>query len=387
MSACDWSRSQIPRATKNVRFRIQSYTEEWNRAVAEFNRRVLPANAPFQVPETPAPLWLPKRGDQKPYQEVFLMVEDDCVRGAYTFKHQEFSVGRCVLEVGMCRMPISEGVVDKRYSMVGPMLIKDALRRQPMLYGLGIGNLEVVVARIVLSMGWRVIRVVPFFFKVRNGFQFLRNIQYLRTTRLRQWLLDAAAYTGLGWAGTRIADAVLTRNGHRAVTVEQVGEFSAWADGVWQTCQSQYSMAAVRDARVLNILYPPDDIRFIRLKILDGRHVAGWAVLLDTVMADDKYFGNMRVGSIVDCLALPEDANTVMYAAARFLEDRGVDLLLSNQNHPAWCEGLKMAGFVEGPSNFFFVASKALSKLLNEIDPAGTAIHLNRGDGDGPIHL
>src|SRR5207245_4436029 len=60
------------------------------------------------------------------------------------------------------------------------------------------------------------------------------------------------------------------------------------------------------------------------------------------------------------------------------------DLLLSNQNHPAWCEGLKMAGFVEGPSNFFFVASKALSKLLNEIDPAGTAIHLNRGDGDGP---
>jgi hypothetical protein len=146
-------------------------------------------------------------------------------------------------------------------------------------------------------------------------------------------------------------------------------------------------MAAVRDARVLNTLYPPDDTRFIKLKILDGRRVAGWAVLLDTVMADDKYFGNMRVGSIVDCLALPEEANTVMYAAAQFLEDRGVDLLLSNQNHPAWCEGLKMTGFVEGPSNFFFVASKALSQLLNEIDPAGTAIHLNRGDGDGPIHL
>src|SRR5437867_3147441 len=146
-------------------------------------------------------------------------------------------------------------------------------------------------------------------------------------------------------------------------------------------------MAAVRDARVLNILYPPDDIRFIRLKIVDGCSVAGWAVLLDTVMADDKYCGNMRVGSILDCLALPEDANAVMAGAARVLEDRGVDLLLSNQSHPAWCQGLKMAGFVEGPSNFFFVASKALTKLLNEIDPAGTAIHLNRGDGDGPIHL
>src|SRR5207247_10759765 len=35
---------------------------------------------------------------------------------------------------------------------------------------------------------------------------------------------DAAAYSGLGWAGTRIAEAVRTRNGHRAVTAEQVGE-------------------------------------------------------------------------------------------------------------------------------------------------------------------
>ena len=355
--------------------------------MGEFNRRVRSANAPFQLPETPAPLWLSKQGDQKTYQEVFLAVEEGCVRGGYTFKHQEFSIGRRILEVGMCRMPISEGIVDKRYSMVGVMLIKDAVRKQVLLYNLGVGNLGAVVARMVLAMGWHVIRVVPFFFKVRNGFQFLRNIQYLRTTRLRQWLLAAAAYSGLGWAGARFADTLLTRNGRQAVTVEQVGEFSAWADGIWQTCQSRYSMVAVRDADVLNILYPPDNTRVIRLKLLDGRRVAGWAVLLDTVMADDKYFGNMRVGSIVDCLALPEDANTVMYAAARFLEDRGVDLLLSNQNHPAWCEGLKMAGFVEGPSNFFFVASKALSKLLNEIDPAGTAIHLNRGDGDGPIHL
>lgn len=368
--------------------RIQPYTGEWTKAVAEFNQRIRPAKAPFQLPETPAPFQLSKRGVGKTYgEEVFLAVEEDHVRGGYTFKHQEFSVGRSILEVGMCRLPISEGIVDKRYSMVGVMLIRDAVKKQPLLYNLGIGDLKVVVARMLLAMGWRVIRVVPFFFKVRNGFQFLRNIQYLKTTRLRQWLLDAAAYSGLGWAGATIAHALLTRNGRQAVTVEQVGEFSAWADGIWQACQSRYSMVAVRDAEVLNVLYPPDNTRFIRLKVLDGRRVVGWAVLLDTVMTNDQYFGNMRVGSIVDCLALPEDANTVMAAAARFLEDRGVDLLLSNQSHPAWCQGLKMAGFVEGPSNFFFVASKALAKLLSEIDPAGTAIHLNRRDGDGLIHL
>ena len=368
---------------KNGVICIQPYTQEWSQAVGDFNRRVRPADVPFQLPETPAQLWLAKRGDQKIYQEVFLAVEEDCVRGAYTLKRQEFSAGRRILEIGMCRMPISEGIVNQRYSMVGVMLIRDAVKKQPLLYNLGVGDLEVVVARLVLAMGWRVIRAVPFFFKVRNGFQFLRNIQYLKTTRLRQWLLDAAAYSGLGWAGARIADRMLTRSRREGVSAEQVREFSGWTDEIWQACQNRYSMIAVRDADVLNLLYPPDHTRFIRMKILDGSRVAGWAVLLDTVMAHDKYFGSMRVGSIVDCLAAPEDAQTVMAAATRVLEERGADLLLSNQSHPAWGQGLKAAGFVEGPSNFFFVASKALTKLLNEIDPDGAAIHLNRGDGDG----
>lgn len=363
--------------------RIQPYTEDWSKAVAEFNQRVRPANVPFQLPEAPAAIWPATREDRKPHQEIFLALEEGCVRGAYTLKHQQFSIGKQIVEIGMCRMPISEGIVDKRYSMVGVMLVKDALRKQPLLYNLGIGDLDTVIARMVLAMGWNVITAVPFFFKVRNGFQFLKNIEHLKTTRLRRWALDAAAYSGLGWAGAKIVDATLTRKCRKAVTVEQVGEFSAWTDEIWQACQNRYSVVAARNADVLNTLYPPDNARFIRVKILDGRRVAGWAVLLDTVMANDKYFGNMRVGSIVDCLATPEDANTVMTAATRVLEDRGVDLLLSNQNHPAWCQGLKMAGFVKGPSNFFFVASKALTKLVHEIDPSGTAIHLNRGDGDG----
>ena len=71
--------------------RIQPYSEEWTEAVAEFNRRVSSANPPFLVPETPVPLWLPRASEmQNVYQEVFLAVENGCVRGAYTFKHQEF---------------------------------------------------------------------------------------------------------------------------------------------------------------------------------------------------------------------------------------------------------------------------------------------------------
>jgi hypothetical protein len=366
---------------------IRPYTDEWREAVAAFNQRVKPANAPFQLPETSAADWIPKSGARKPYQEMFLAVQDRSVRGSYTFKNQDFVLGGQIREVGMCRMPISEGIVDCRYAMIGVSLVKDAVKRQPLLYALGIGSLDAVVTRLVLAMGWKVIQTVPFYFKVNNGFRFLRNARHLRSTRLRRVLLDAAAYSGAGSAGARFADVLLTRNGHREVYAKLVSDFDDWADRIWQASEARYSMIAVRDAAVLSRLYPLEEGRFMRLRIQEGGDVIGWAVLLDTAMHENKYFGNMRVGTIVDCLAAPEDATKVMAAASRFLEQRGVDVLVSNQSHPAWCRGLKIAGFLCGPSNFFFVASRQLSKVLGEIDPQGAAIHLNRGDGDGPIHL
>ena len=38
---------------------------------------------------------------------------------------------------------------------VGVRLLHDALRRQPFLYGLGLGDLEAVITRMVLAMGWQ----------------------------------------------------------------------------------------------------------------------------------------------------------------------------------------------------------------------------------------
>jgi hypothetical protein len=378
-----------PRARERTdsAIRIQPYTEAWCEAVADFNRRVRPAKPRFELPESPATEWIPKIGEAKVYQEMFLAVEGDSVRGAYTFKHQEFCIGGRLIAVGMCRMPISEGIVDKRYSLVALKLVEDATRRQPLLYGLGVGTLDAAVTKLVFAMGWRLRCVVPFFFKVRNGSRFLRNIRFVRTTGLRRLMCDAAAASGVGWAGAKIAGALLTRNGHHPVTAETVTEFSAWADEIWQACRSRYSMIGFRDTNVLKILYPQSDQRFIRLKVLVGGRTVGWAVLLDTAMCEDRYFGNMRVGSIVDCLAAPEHANQVVRAAASVLEKRGVDLLLSNQNHPAWRRALRSAGFVAGPSNFYFITSLELTKLLNEVDPTGGGIHLNRGDGEGPIHL
>jgi hypothetical protein len=108
-------------------------------------------------------------------------------------------------------------------------------------------------------------------------------------------------------------------------------------------------------------------------------------VLLDTQMRGHLQFGDMRVGSIVDCLAAPEQAGAVMRAAAGVLEERGVDLMVSNQLHRAWSDALQQAGFRKGPSNFLLALSPALAECVNGAGDDG--FHFNRGDGDGPIHL
>jgi hypothetical protein len=148
-----------------------------------------------------------------------------------------------------------------------------------------------------------------------------------------------------------------------------------------------YSLVGDRRVSVLNSLYPESDERCLRIMVeRDGRAI-GWALLLDTMMRDHKYFGDLRVGTLADCFAAPEDAPAVVAAADDALTARGVDLIVSNQLHPAWCSALEDAGYELGPSNFFFYSSEALREALSAQPDWENGIHMNRGDGEGPGHL
>jgi len=351
--------------------RIVPYTGEHVAAVRDFNQRLLPEPAleEFQFPEKPDPGWLPG-------MELFVAVEGSAVRGGYTLRRQQFSISGETVPVCHYRLPVSEGAIDRAHAMLGLRLVRDALARQPRLYALGMGSFQHPLPQMLKRLGWRMC-AVPFHFKVVHPFRFLREIRALRTTPARRWILDVAAYTGAGWLGLR-----LMGHGRRVLRAkcETAGSFTPWADPVWEQARAGYAMAAERNSATLDVLYPPDDPRFFRIRA--GR---GWAVLLDTVMEDHRQFGNIRVGTIVDCLAPPEDAVTVVRAATRTLESRGVDLIVSNQLHAAWSQALAATGFRRGPSNFLFAASPALAVLLEEA--VDGELHINRGDGDGPIHL
>jgi hypothetical protein len=369
---------------------IQAYSEDLIPAVRNFNRRLAAGGVAeaFLFPEHHLPRWLPKINESGLYQEYFLAVEGGVVRGAYSLKFQNFYLDGAARPVVYYHSPISEGLVDKAYVSVGAHMLRNVLKVHPLVYALGMGGYDNPLPRMLKALDWSMFSV-PFLFKVVHPGRFLREMQALRRTTAKRLLMDLAFVTGGGWIGLKVIQTFRGRHAPKndLVTSQLVDTFEEWADEIWNACNSQYAMIAERSSESLNILYPECEKRFFRLKVTWKQNTLGWAVLMDTMMSADKYFGNLRVGSIADCLSPPQDAGAVLLASAKFLENRGVDIIVSNQSHTAWSQGLGAAGFLPGPSNFIFASSKKLTELLAPLDANRGRIHMTRGDGDGPIHL
>jgi len=347
---------------------------EWQRAVREFNGRLNAAGiaAGLRLPVEPHdPVLLP--GSQ-----VHLVIEGGAVRGGFILRPQSFFFSGVERRVTHYRLPLSEGLIDRRYAVLGPWMLRRALQIDPLLYALGMGGYDRPLPRMLAAMGWR-LSSIPFYFRIVHGGSVLRGLRAVRQNPWRAALFNLAAWTGLGGTGLAAWQRFRTRRPLSEVAAKPVDDFNVWADEIWETSHRAYELTALRDAHTLRQLYPPGAARFLKLRV----NSAGWAVMLDTSMRDDPYFGDLRVGTIVDSMAKPENAAAVIHAARRYLEQRGVDLIISNQAHPAWAAALKGDGFFEGPSNFLLGASKAFSEALGP----KAELHLNRGDGDGPVNL
>jgi hypothetical protein len=358
-------------------------------SVVQFNERIRAGGGRLFFPTSHVSAWLPKLPDRTIFQEYFLALDkQEVVRGAYILKHRPFSIRGDVMSLGDFQLPMSEGIVDRKYVGVGVRLLRDALDRQPLLYALGMGGYEQALPRLLAASGWNMFSV-PFFFRIVRPYPFLRNIVYLRRSPLLRCLIGGMAFSGLGWAVIKALQTVHNGRAFRAAPlgVEVVDEFQDWADDLWNAHRGEYGVCGERDSTSLQILYPRDERKFIRLKIGDGKRPVGWVVLLNTPLSCHKQFGNMQLGSIVDCFSSPPNAGLIIRCARAFLERQGVDLIVSNQAHACWGKALHNSGFIRGPSNFLFASSKKLAGLLDARGVGNGHIHMNRGDGDGPIHL
>ena len=363
---------------------IQPFDATHHEAVRDFNRRMAAGGSTWRFPESPLPSWLARVPESPVFQEFFIATEGEVVRGAYALQRRPARIGDEERSVGAWYLPVSEGSIDPKHALVATLLMRDALRREPLSYGLGMDGMDSQLSKLAGAMRCER-RLVPFFVRIERGGRFAREARYVRKNAGLAALLDLAAVTGLATLGAALVKRALRRGpGLAGATLETVPEFGPWADELWQRCRGRYSFVELRDAATLARIYPPERPRFERLRISRGGQVIGWAVLQRAEMKDSAKFGSLHVGRITDAFAAPEDAGVVTRAAADTLAARSVDLMVSNQLHPAWCAALRRNAFVSGPSNYVFAPTAQLAERIRALDPDYENVHLNRGDGDGP---
>jgi len=373
-----------------VAISVIPYTEEWIPEVVAFNERQRAAGTHWGWYKTPVDEWLPARDGHKTWREHWLAVEDDqLVRGAYALKPHEWMVrGKAELVVDW-QGPITEGVTNRRYNTLGLRLLREMLRRYPLLYSWGHGGLEQPMLLMLEKLGWLLHRT-PFLLRVVHPFRFLRKNRLLRTSPRNRLALDALAFSGAGSIGLRALHGVRAARHSRTPQAQATPfeRFEAWADAVWERVAPAYTVIASRDAATMNVLLPAGGWPgATKLRVERDGATLGWAAVLDTRMQDDRRFGTLRVGSIVDALAAPDDAEAVVGAAFRFLRARGVDVVISNQSHPAWIAGFAAHGFEAIPNRRVFAASPELQKRMAPFEEAQRGLFLTNMDGHGPMRL
>lgn len=367
--------------------KVVPYTADRIAAVAAFNRRMADGETGWGWYESAVDEWLPERDARTVWREHFIAIDDeDEVRGAYALKPQQWSIRGETVLVTDWQGPVSEGLLSRHYATLGLRMIRDMLKKYPLLYSWGHGGNESAMLQLLVALKW-LIHDTPFCLKVLRPFRFLRRNTYLRGTRRNRFLLDLLAFTGAGWLGFKLLHWALGLRGarHSEVTAEVVSTFEDWADALWARCRDAYSALGVRDARTMNALVPQEGWpNGIRLRVRRGGEDIGWAVVLDNQLENDHRFGDLRVGCVADCLALPEDAGAVVAAATRYLEKRRVDMIGSNQAHPDWIAGFGAAGFLILEGRRCFAASPALQTALSPFDDTKIGLHLTNMDGHGP---
>lgn len=319
---------------------------------------------------------------------LFVAAEGDEVRGAVWLKEQPFWVGGERVDAGWAKYPVAESLIDRRYSGVPAALLLHLIREQPRLLALGMGGLHSPFARLLAGLGWTG-SAVPFQFLLARPARALQEIRYGGegpAWRLARWLL---ARSGAGWAGYRLVAggrAFAGRRGRQDAKADVVDAFGAWADDVWQRNRARYGFVGQRDRALLDRVYPGDFAGLTRLMVTRGGEPIGWTCVLRVDLRHGdrhEHFGRLSVGLLADAFAAPEDADAVLRAGVRHLRDSDVDLVFSNQVHPAWVAALRSMGFLEGPSNFAFFRAPAVAKIMGN-GGGGRHAFVNRGDCDGP---
>lgn len=373
--------------------RIVAHGDDKRDLVEVFNRRMREGGSPWGFYVEPVPRWIPKRTErQSAWRELYLAMEDDrAVVGGFALKPQRWIVHGEERTITDWQGPFSLGAIDTRYAALGLRMVRDMMKRRPLLYSWGHGGNEEPMVQMLKRMGW-LLHETPLLVRVVRPFQFLRRNGHLRAEPAKALGQDVLAWTGLGPMGLHAMHKALRLRSLKtfSASAEVVGAFGGWADELWERCKGRYDAIALRDAASMNMLVPREHTTDewpapTRLRVVKGGRVIGFAVTVERRTRRDPRFGDLRVGMIADCFGLPEDAGEIVHAAFDHLRAAGAELVIANQAHPGWVAAFTDSGFLALPGRRLFCASPELERALAPFEQTRRGLFVSNLDGHGPI--
>jgi hypothetical protein len=372
-----------------VRIEVRRYHNGDAAAVGRLNDRLIAGNSEHRLYTEDLSVNPTSDLEIRPVNDsLFVATDGEEIHGGAWLREQHFRVDGVEHRLGWMKYPVAESLVDPMYAGVPASMVLQLLRKQPCLMGVGMGGHQGPFARLLSGARWTS-STIPLFFRIVRPFRVLRGLEYARR---RWWLrvaMDAAAWTGLGWAAHQLLGLTLAAKGHAGkapVDITTAARFTPWADTVWETCRDAYSAMAVRDARTLDYTYPETLPRLSRVRVARAGADIGWACVqtLPHDASTTAYFGALEVGLVTDALATAADATDVLAAGVRHLADTGVDLVIAYFSHDAWVNAAHRLGFFSGPSTLAFYRSPRAEQLLLRGGTEAARCHLTRSDGHGP---
>jgi hypothetical protein len=362
---------------------IVPFTELHKSAVEAFNRRMAEGRAPtdFLLPTEPVS-GAPANNSVIDWTPYVVVDEQEVRGGVLKMDSPGWLNGREMRAINF-QSPLSEGIVNPKYSMVALQIVRFEQKQGDAVFMVGMGAEEKPLPRLLCAAGWSV-QAVPLLFRVHRVGRFLQELRALHTVKLRSIAAGAARLSGAGLLGISILQ---RRQSECNGSVSRETSWGAWADEIWDIYRESCSFAVKRDRRTLASLYPTHDTKLQIFVIRSDRTPVGWAVCANTKFTNHHYFGDLQVGSILDCVAIPDAMVPTACLVDDELASAGADLVVLNHSHASWIRAFRVSGFLSGPSNYLLAMSKRLTETVRSVDREGQHVHITRGDGDGRIHL
>jgi hypothetical protein len=327
-------------------------------------------------------------GDSSSQPPRVLFLKEQEVIGHLATLPVRLAVGGRLLDaawaVGLVVLP------EHRNGPVAPLLVKKLNEAVDIALTL---HVEEAALRVFKGVGWHHLGVLPQYVRVLNARAFVqtfarRGRQFLPDRGARLWavLPHVAAPVGglvrLAFSGLAVAGA-LRRRRAAGVSVGQEGAFDHGYTELAERVKDKLGVWVFRDERYLAARYGRRMGAYRLLACRQEGRLVGWALVKLKQFARDPRMGDIRMGTLVDCVFDPDEPailDALLAASIRLCRRERIDVVFCTASLRALTLGLRRHAFVpmRGTLNVAFHDRTAAMGSPRPLE----SWHLMRGDSD-----